>query len=995
MEITSRVIKQGEVIGVRLNDAGLSYPVVLQALSSKEVFFPLKDSGWRLVGLPFVFSKQGTRMSELPAEDFESLPRNERADFYSFNREDLLTEEEMAAELPDDKEYMPWRAPLYVLIHTRQQLLDFLGSYEKLQFASSIPESYCPLNSFCAPEALFTPEEYFDPRNMQYVSVIEKRRDMAFEVYQEVVSLFLSLGMPNSFTALDFQKFYFSWGLCGVNSGLISEKDGVNSSYIFGQQFSSDYSGYDYPRITKDIFLDSEGNAIPPLEAGWKLPETRPDLKLIGENEIVRVTAFKEVGDKIYTMTCDGFRATFSDYRMRYDNLVTGRTRWLSPAQVRYPLSYDVLPVTHYNINSDSSRQAIKNQLIVRALSQELVKSLQVNSDSSSLKALMASGFTERAALYYIASRMSKLTVTSGNEDGGSIDNEAVIRLTTIRDNLADYLSGAEDIDMEMRVSTDIFDDGAQASIADVEDFVNDARVGNVNIDAILDGQNSDASAAKDTYKVVFSALLNNNLITPMNLINQVKNFSLGEDENAGFMDIVTDTGSFVRVPVSKGDLQILSFAYDLRNYRTQMADEAMAWIYVARVYRETTTNGNPRHVGVKLYRFDHANVGRNSLSLQNTDIIFALNDLIMDLIQNLQNAVLRRKAEYNINQFIAYAIFEAYSKQTLSVKMPSQLDGQILYLSAELLKKINSRMYVKYDSTFAISDTMSIGDNLQYFCSNATIMPDFVLPNDGVLLHTYDFLANWQDLSRDPFKLKSLRERRIVPYADEEPDFTGLCNVYRRDYAIDHSDCEEFKKMKAAGGFMRDDEATQISPWSLRKYAESVKSEIKARVESKTQQISYLPMLHEVAYPLSYPMHEPELCTAEEFNTNVAPAANEFFIRNVLLAKNESLKNMMTVNRFAKEDYETKGFINITALPSVLFGIPESETIIDLPHRLSDKKIKLAIHIGDALMFADNTKVLAKDLDSLDPLVYSYEKLRGYMFIMDIDGRVLARKIS
>lgn len=991
MEITAKIVKQNDVVGVRLQDGALSYPIVLEALAKREIFNSLKTSGWNLVGLPLKFSKQGVSIDALPEEAFEALPFDERADFFSYDETDILTDEELAKALPQEKEYIPWRSPIYAHITTRAQFLEFLKSSKNLSFSSSIPESYCPLNSFCSPEAMFTPEEYFDPRNAEYVDIIESRRRLNFEAYQELISLFHGLGLPESYTAFDFQKFYFSWGICGINAKKIGEK--VEDRVIaFGAKYASDSISYQNAHITKDVFLDSEGNVIPALQPGWHV-QSKQGATGLEPNELMCVSAYKTVADRVCVLTCDDLRVTFNDYRLNYSLLSTGQAKWLSVVQVRYPLSYNYISVGNYNILSEEGKLHIYNQLITNALSRELVDKLKVSSDASSLKALKAVGFTERAAISYIAHRLSKLTVTSGSEDGAAIDNEESQKLEVVKAGLSDYLSGADDLDETARGSLGIFDNDAAPNIADVEEFVNDVRSGQINIDEILAGQNSDTSASRDLYSQVFAALLNNNLISAKNLVQQVTAFSLG-DEYAGYLRIITDNNHVVKIPVSKGDLQFSSYKLDLLNYQERMADEALAWIHVNKVYCEPTTGDRARHVAVEIYRFDHANIGQRGLSLANSAIIIPLTEMVERLITNLPNAMVRRRAQRFINTYVAHAIFTAYSTGRLDVKMPESLGNQILYISEDLFAKINKAIYKQYDSTFAISDHMDFEGEFGYYCGNATIFPDLVLPLQNTLLFVYPFMENWENLRSKPEQLAAYRNRGLLPSANEEPNFTGISNCYRSNHAVDHADCEAVRALRATGVYMREDDATQYSPWSLKVYADRVKKEIAERQESKTVQLTNLPMLHEDCFPVSYPSSEPDTCTPAEFNSDIIAKVKHPIVRKSVLEKWPELLEMTEAHIHTNVAGDQEGFIEVTALPSTIFSSSMADGIIDLPHRLSEKRVKLALRYGDALMFTDKTKIMAKDLPSLDSAVYAYEQVGDHLFLMDSDGCILTRVV-
>lgn len=993
MEITSKIVKQGEAVGVRLQDGAVSYPIVFDALATREIFKSLTASGWTLVGIPFKFSKQGVSSENLQEEDFEKLPINERADFFTYDNSDMLSDDELVQSMPKNKEHIPWRPPIYAHITTRTQFLEFLKESRNMHFSSSIPESYCPLNSFCLPEAMFTPEEYFDSQNMEYINIIENRHILKFEAYQELVALFVSLGMPKSYTAYDFQQFYFSWGVCGMNTQLIKQEKETNVMPL-GVAYASNSTSYPKTRISQDLFLDSEGKILPELAAGWRLPDGQSSTAL-ETDEIVRVTAFKEVVDCVTVLICDDLRVKFNDYRLRYWLSGSGQEKWLSAVQVRYPLSYNYIPVQHFNILTDEGKRHIYNQLITNALSHDLVRSLKVSSDASSLKALKAVGFTERAGISYIAHRLAKLTVTSGSEDGAAVDNEEAKKLKAIIAGLTDYLGGEDDIDRDaLRPADDIFDVADAPSITCVEDFVSDTRSGQINIDAILEGQNSDAAASRDLYSSIFAALLNNNLISADSLIQQVSNFSLGS-EDAGLMRIITDTNQFIMVPVSKGTMQMKSYIYDVKNYLERIADAALAWIHVNKIYSEPTTGDRARHVAVEIYRFDHATIGMRGLSLANSGIIMPLSDIVEELIANLPDAASRRKAEQQLNMHVAHAIFTAYTTDSTEIKTSESLGKQVLHISQGILDKIRKAVYKQYDSTFAICDHMDFGGEFGYYCYNATIYPELVVPNKGSLLFVYPFLENWENLRANPALTENYRQRCFIPSYDDDPDFIGICNYYRKAHAVDHADCDVVADLRASGVYMRADDATQYSPWSLKVYADRVQKEIAARREQKNKQLTFLPMLHEDCFPLSYPAPEPEYCSPDSFISDITAPAIYPVVASSILSKWPEIKELRAVNSIDAAEDKNIGLKDVAALSSDVFTASNSEGLVDLPHRLSEKPVKLALRFGDALMFTDKTKMLCKDLTSLDKSIYAYEQVGSYLFLMDNDGSIYIKKLS
>ena len=85
MEIKSRlrVLNANEVNAVMLQDGNEIYPVFLKSLTNTIIFPELINSGYKLDSLPYGFVKDGTRLSDLPVENYQLSEAEEEAMYNS------------------------------------------------------------------------------------------------------------------------------------------------------------------------------------------------------------------------------------------------------------------------------------------------------------------------------------------------------------------------------------------------------------------------------------------------------------------------------------------------------------------------------------------------------------------------------------------------------------------------------------------------------------------------------------------------------------------------------------------------------------------------------------------------------------------------------------------------------------------------------------------------------------------------------------------------
>lgn len=127
-------------------------------------------------------------------------------------------------------------------IKTREELEMYLANWENAD-RLGLAYDYRPLNSFVATDALYEVRELAEERVARFYSIICKRRKFPdYFRFEQMIAFLRQEGVLSSeYTMEDVQKAYFSWGMCGIKTPVISTeyKMGLTCSIYNKMQTSS------------------------------------------------------------------------------------------------------------------------------------------------------------------------------------------------------------------------------------------------------------------------------------------------------------------------------------------------------------------------------------------------------------------------------------------------------------------------------------------------------------------------------------------------------------------------------------------------------------------------------------------------------------------------------------------------------------------------------------------------------------------------------------
>lgn len=715
MDIKRLLTRGGLSFAAELVDGDLTYPVFLESLGNDVILPELTKSGWKLTALPLSLSKNGTALEDLPKMEY-SPSVDEEQEMYDLLGRELPIEERKKLLSTTEIKTVKMAAGNYT-IQTREDFLRFLQETANTKMS----EDFLPVNYFVHPAALFTFEEYKDPANRKWVSLLDKRRHLSMGQFLNFRNWALRGGLNPNFTAQELLSFYFQWGVCGLNMPVLSKRTvehfvmcdvPVSSADVTNRTpFINDFGLVD--RFQREYRKEGteKYNLSDPKEALRVSQLLRDD-----EVAVVRVRA--PIGELVEEW--DTLETVIS-FNPRY--LLIGNTR-LTALKVQGKFG-DIHP-KYWNA---STEEDMNNDMFLRAMAADFIERRRVKADVSSYRALCESGCSPLSALVYM-----KDTLELDKVDPLATDEEVLV--TT--GDIVTYLQGGN-IPVEVQNVIEGLMDGSQ------------------NIDAVQAGITNDANQNADRlYTMLYCA--NHILGIPAkDIYTAIANFD-------GTTPLsFTDGRVSLRIPSEPIDAAYRGFKADKAAYRKAQAEKADNFMWVDAVARELGPESATRHVGVKCYTA-RLNT-RMKVELSALQSVFAkkVEEDVSD--PRLQSAYKDYARLFAINALFSGALRGFYS-------FPEEVDKSVVRITPE--QRADWRKCL--EGPF-VDDTVSISDDAVYFdfagewkwyCVNAVIQPTKVVPRYGFSLKETSLIAVWHDCSTLPI-YKDLIQRNLVK-AGEQP---------------------------------------------------------------------------------------------------------------------------------------------------------------------------------------------------------------------------------
>lgn len=223
MKILSKIMDNGAVVGYRVEDGTFVLPLCKKALFLDMYIEPLISEGYKYYGYDadLIEDPSGSPITNLPEVQLSEQDDMEWA--ASINLAD-----QAALSDADASRYYSYRETSVVKfrteesyeINTREELIEYLLGLERALYSANFSTDSRPINSFVAPQALFTISELAnDPDVKRYFSIIVKRhRVRNYAAYRQLVDWLCKKGAlkTENPSVSEFLSAYYSWGPEGI-----------------------------------------------------------------------------------------------------------------------------------------------------------------------------------------------------------------------------------------------------------------------------------------------------------------------------------------------------------------------------------------------------------------------------------------------------------------------------------------------------------------------------------------------------------------------------------------------------------------------------------------------------------------------------------------------------------------------------------------------------------------------------------------------------------
>lgn len=680
---------------VLINDQGEEYPVFLESLTNT-VYLPLLlESGYKLVGLPYQFKKDGASIFDLPVEEYVPTDAELEGMHYSLGAPTPF--EELKKHMSEEEVTSIPMPPTNYTIKTREEFLSYLNDIDVID----LEEDFKPINYFVSPAARFNLTEYTSEKFAHYVQIMSRRRNMSLRKFQSLLAWLRQFGLTDAADEIDVLDAYFAWGLDGLNAPIIAKRREQRPNVLNGNVHNTVPS---YRRTQG--FIDSYGNQLTPEnEAGvrWELPSSSP-------NYVTDITRQIPVGD-----------TTVQEYRCKVPTTVVVlegpnyNVYFNQDCVVMLLHTYVSLrvqsPVAATNIQLSMAMPKNKDKLLehcyMEALARMLYNKRRSRVDVSSYKALTICGANPKTALDYVA--------TYDGMDKESQDSDSIV----VRDyDIANFLNG------------DAVEDTVREYLQGIID-------GTINIDSIAVAKKHEASVnINSTFNEIYA-------------IHNVLGISLSEIyDKFSTIDDTTDVLVFSNgsskhtMNVSKLKLSLNGYLSDIQNYDLKNAENCTAFIHVVNIAREVGNETCRKHVGIEFYMV----IKRPAVN----ELLDELCEKYVDKVNySVPNATERAKLEKLKYMFSLSRYFEIAINGRIT--WPDRLGGAVETVDTSVRQKYAAHLLRKIENlttfcSYTIQGMTARDLSFNLYCTNAYITPEYVIPRQGYTIHEAAFYALWNN---------------------------------------------------------------------------------------------------------------------------------------------------------------------------------------------------------------------------------------------------------
>lgn len=696
MDIIRILTRGGQDFAVEMADCGETYNVLLEALGNSVIFPELMKSGWELAALPLELIKDGIALKDLPRMEY-SPSLEEEMDMIDRigtevpiqDRKRFLSKHHLATVKMEEGKYS---------IQTREELLAFLDA----QATTQLSENFLPINYITHPNALFSWDEFRDPKNSRWVSLIERRRHFTYPQFTNLRTWALQNGLSEDFSEQDFVSFYFQWGICGLRLQVLSKQSELWSVRHDASVNVAMTPEERMPKLTEFGLIDCQQNTYQPEGTqGYSIMDTTSALRISRtlsgrEAAVIRLR-------KPYREPVEIWKAVETDVSFNQRSLMIGGKPYTS-IQVQGLCGY-----LHPKFWNPLATVQMKEDMYLRAIAKSVIAKRIRRTDASSYRALCESGCSPFSALVYMVKSL-RLDSPAPLEDAPVIAVRDIMR----------YLSNEEVLPEIATVLSSIMD-GAQ------------------NIDLLAEGMLQDAAHNTDNLYLQLYCIHTVLGVSVRDIYTKLDNFTPGED--------VVFSNDAVQVTISTAPIDAAHRGYlqDKAEYRRKQAEESIHHFWVDRAARELGPEDARRHVAVRGYIAPATERMRSGYEMQLRTLQEEFETFIGETFGDPRQCAKYTKVSriFAINAFFSGALQGFYT-------YPKELNHPLVCISTET--KSAWRSFIRgpvVEDTVSMSDDIAAGggpdDGWTRYTVNAVITPYEVTPRYGFTLLETSLAAVWK----------------------------------------------------------------------------------------------------------------------------------------------------------------------------------------------------------------------------------------------------------
>jgi hypothetical protein len=706
MNVTHVVVENNKMRGVMLNDGDFSYPVCTEALLSKEIFLELVEkSGYKYYGNVSFSKPDGTPFSELPTIEFDELDERAKEDF------DIPGTQMSSAELiPYTSKEIPvngpkWRAPIQVLINTREELIKYAEEPVK-PFDPEDITTYLPLNAFTNPKALFTPEEFIQSKTKKIISKLYAKENKTFPAFLKMMSVISDTPITNTYEFLDA---YYSFGFIGLNSAIYSISNTHRNTYFSGATIKDvEYSFMDrrtnkYPELSREYsYTDSEETQYAKLSA---IPDTKG---------VIMLKAAKPSYTDIKTFQLDGCIVERSMYKLRLT--IKGAMSIIDIPNIKMPNLYN-LPYEMYGFDKPEIKENIIRWTQAVALEQYVSSLTADKTNVSSYKACRCMSMSPTAAVYNIL-RTYRTTVLAGIDTQNAEETK-----TREYQAMSNGLKGWDEY-----FTTDI----NSVVFSDMYDIVDDIVGGVINVDNLAETTSSSCKNIGYNYYLFYNMMLK--LHIPFEDIARTLLSVSPEDRDIHLKFQSPDLDIYVPFHIERKMVKQGAFNKDLYNYTARLAEKSYYWSIITKVYSEPTKDA--RHVAAKMLVWEHINAKKKTSFEYQVEghIINELTSYYTSTEKHLYKDVATVIYKCAVGDYTEQGTKCSMSLKTLvtetvgarTTQKPIQIT---VTFDKNFVLNVANHLKVKFDGTATLSENSTTHSEPYIYFINCTVTPYWVVP--------------------------------------------------------------------------------------------------------------------------------------------------------------------------------------------------------------------------------------------------------------------------